>query len=211
MKLKKNEIQFIDNYLKKGGIKYWDVRLEMVDHLVSDIENYEDATDFETAFNHSLVNAGWDKNLEAVHMQSWKSTNKIYRKMHFVEILKLLKNPATLIGFVAFYLLFNRIAVIFSEYIKLVAFMVLLVPILVLLYESLKMWRKKLGKSVNMQYGLFYFSFGLIMINLPLQLLPKSHLHLWLPFLMTVYLLMMVAGYKVYKYAYKKMLKLKCL
>lgn len=211
MKLTKEDVQFIDNYLKKGGIKYWDVRLEMVDHLVSDIENYKGAADFETAFNHSLVNAGWDKNLEAVNTQSWKSTNKIYRKMHFDEILKLLKNPSTLFGFIAFYLLLNRIAIVFSEYIKLVAFTVLLVPLLVLLYESVKTWRKKLGKSVNMQYGLFYFSFGLIMTNLPLQLLPKSHLYVWLPLIMTVYLLMMVAGYKVYKYAYKKMLKLKCL
>lgn len=38
MKLTKNQIQYIDNYLIKLKIKYVDVRLELIDHLASDFE-----------------------------------------------------------------------------------------------------------------------------------------------------------------------------
>lgn len=39
MKLTKEEIQFIDNYLIKNEVKYWDVRLELLDHIVSAVED----------------------------------------------------------------------------------------------------------------------------------------------------------------------------
>ena len=38
MKLNKDQIATIDDYLKKNGVKYWDVRLEMIDHLASKLE-----------------------------------------------------------------------------------------------------------------------------------------------------------------------------
>ncbi len=39
MKLIKEEIQFIEEYLIKNGVKYWDVRLELLDHIVSAVED----------------------------------------------------------------------------------------------------------------------------------------------------------------------------
>ncbi len=39
MKLTKSEIQFIDNYLIKNEVKFWDVRLELLDHIVSAVED----------------------------------------------------------------------------------------------------------------------------------------------------------------------------
>lgn len=39
-KLTKQDIQFIDSYLKKRGIKYLDVRVELIDHLSTDFEEY---------------------------------------------------------------------------------------------------------------------------------------------------------------------------
>ncbi|MDH7913690.1 hypothetical protein [Winogradskyella sp. SYSU M77433] len=209
MKITKEQIQHVDNYLKNEGIKFWDVRLEMVDHLVSDMENYSGSADFQTVFRQSLINANWYKNLKEINVQSWKSTNKLYRKKHFTEMVNLVKQPKSLIGFVLFYLIFSRVTVVFSEVSETISLIVLAAPILILIYESAKAWRKKLGRSVNMQYGLFYFSFGLIMINLPLELLPKEYLNLLLPLIMTFYLLMMTAGYKVYIYAFNKALKLK--
>lgn len=209
MTCSKAQIQHIDNYLNKRGIKYWDIRLEMIDHLVSNIEGFKGSVDFETAFKQSLINAGWDKNLKEVNTQSWKTTNKIYRKMHFDEIVNLLKTPKSLILFLVVYVLLKQLVVVFPEHLKEIALVVILTPLVVLVYESIKSWRNKLGKSVNMQYGFFYFAFGLQMVFLPLQLLPKTHKTIWLPILLTVYLLVEVAGYKVYKYAYNKMLKLK--
>lgn len=39
MKLTKQEIKFIDNYLIKNGVKFWDVRLELLDHIISAVED----------------------------------------------------------------------------------------------------------------------------------------------------------------------------
>jgi len=38
MILSKEQIVFIDDYLKSKSLKYWDIRLEMVDHLASKLE-----------------------------------------------------------------------------------------------------------------------------------------------------------------------------
>ncbi|GAB5563408.1 MAG: hypothetical protein Wins2KO_04710 [Winogradskyella sp.] len=209
MKLTKAQIQYIDDYLKRKGIQYWDVRIEMVDHLVSDIENYSGAADFETLFQRSLKNTNWDGNLETVHIQSWKYTNMMYRKMHFQEILKCLKNPKYLIGFAMLYLMFYWVAFKFPEALKTVAFIVFALPMVVMLIELIKSLIKKLGKSVNMQYGFFYFSFGIIMLNLPIQFLPKAYSHIWLPIVMTIFLVVMFAGYKVYCFALNRVLKMK--
>jgi hypothetical protein len=46
MKLTKEQIQYIDNRLKKEGIKYWDIRIEMIDHVVSDLEKNAKTSDF---------------------------------------------------------------------------------------------------------------------------------------------------------------------
>ena len=45
-KLTKENIQFIDSYLKKKGVKYLDVRVELIDHL---------STAFEENSNYGLL------------------------------------------------------------------------------------------------------------------------------------------------------------
>ena len=46
MKLTKEDIKIIDNYLKEKNIKYLDIRAELLDHL---------ATEFEEKSNYSLI------------------------------------------------------------------------------------------------------------------------------------------------------------
>ena len=53
MKLVKEEIQFIDNYLIKNGVKYWDVRLELLDHIVSAVEDKMEKNG--VSFNEALI------------------------------------------------------------------------------------------------------------------------------------------------------------
>ncbi|WKB82853.1 hypothetical protein QYR09_07395 [Cellulophaga lytica] len=38
MKLTKEEIEFIDDYLIKNKVKYWDVRMELLDHISNEVE-----------------------------------------------------------------------------------------------------------------------------------------------------------------------------
>ncbi|RED46427.1 hypothetical protein DFQ10_101197 [Winogradskyella eximia] len=53
MKLTKEEIQFIDNYLIKNEVKFWDVRLELLDHIVSAVE--DKMTNDGISFNEALL------------------------------------------------------------------------------------------------------------------------------------------------------------
>jgi hypothetical protein len=41
MKLTANNIKFIDRYLENSGVKYFDIRVEMVDHIASALEDRE--------------------------------------------------------------------------------------------------------------------------------------------------------------------------
>ncbi|RED46428.1 hypothetical protein DFQ10_101198 [Winogradskyella eximia] len=45
MNLTKENIQFIDTYLEQSDVKHIDIRMEMVDHVASEIENRIDAGD----------------------------------------------------------------------------------------------------------------------------------------------------------------------
>jgi len=53
MKLTKKEIQFIDNYLIKNEVKFWDVRIELLDHIVSAVE--DKMTNDGVSFNEALL------------------------------------------------------------------------------------------------------------------------------------------------------------
>lgn len=53
MKLTKQEIKFIDNYLIKNEVKFWDVRLELLDHIVSAVE--DKITNDGISFNEALL------------------------------------------------------------------------------------------------------------------------------------------------------------
>jgi hypothetical protein len=58
-KLTKDDIQFIDNYLYNSEVVFTDIRLEMVDHVASEIEflmNNEDTREFYYVFKDYMVN-----------------------------------------------------------------------------------------------------------------------------------------------------------
>ena len=38
LKLTKEQITYIDDYLKHHKVKYWDIRIELLDHIVTTVE-----------------------------------------------------------------------------------------------------------------------------------------------------------------------------
>lgn len=56
-KLSKEEIQFIDTYLENSGVKHADIRMEMVDHVASGIEEVlvDDSNSFYDTFKAYMV------------------------------------------------------------------------------------------------------------------------------------------------------------
>jgi hypothetical protein len=57
MKLTKQQIQFIDNYLQKADIIFVDIRAEMTDHIASAVEEkmQHENLDFYLAFKYYMI------------------------------------------------------------------------------------------------------------------------------------------------------------
>src|SRR5690606_15344035 len=57
MKLSNTELQFIDNYLKNSDVKYFDIRMELADHIASAVEEkmQKENMDFYEAFKEYMV------------------------------------------------------------------------------------------------------------------------------------------------------------
>lgn len=53
MKLSEQQIQYINNYLQRSGLKYWDVRMEILDHIVVAVEEKMQQSD--ALFKEALI------------------------------------------------------------------------------------------------------------------------------------------------------------
>lgn len=61
MKLTKEQIEKVDNYLEEKQLNYIDLKHEVLDHILSDIENLTEKISFENAFKITILK--WDKHL----------------------------------------------------------------------------------------------------------------------------------------------------
>lgn len=60
MKLSKEKIQYIDAYLERSGVTYWDVRAELLDHFVTGVEQKmtDETLEFEEALEEITIAFG---------------------------------------------------------------------------------------------------------------------------------------------------------
>lgn len=102
MKLSPEEIQFIDNYLKKSEVIYVDIRCEMVDHVATAVENKMDIgnLDFYEAFKQYMVA---NKKELLKNKGSWS----IFSKSVIVAFLKFTVNPLRLVIAALLFLFFS--------------------------------------------------------------------------------------------------------
>ena len=69
VKLSNDQVEHIENYLKHHEIRYWDVRFELLDHIICDVERFmEDGLEFEIAleevhksFGNKVLFYAWEK------------------------------------------------------------------------------------------------------------------------------------------------------
>ncbi len=99
MKLTKEQIGFIDNYLKNSGINYIDIRYEMVDHIATELEI--NLADYKGGALHNDIfrehfKAYMVKN-KAQFLASNKQFAKTARKRAFKLILKNIVRPTSLL------------------------------------------------------------------------------------------------------------------
>ena len=110
MRLTNEEIQFIDNYLDNSDVVYADIRMEMVDHVASEIETKIDAgdmRDFYYVFKDYMVeNKG---KLLNDNKKFLKSADKKILKATLKELLKPLTIGIFVLAFLGFYTAFNHL------------------------------------------------------------------------------------------------------
>ena len=86
--LTKEEIQFIDNYLKNSGVEYIDTRAEVVDHVASEIENRfieNNTSDFYEEFKMYMIQHK-KALLKNIHKYRWSLDKKILKQV-FVNLI----------------------------------------------------------------------------------------------------------------------------
>ncbi|MFY9243794.1 MAG: hypothetical protein WAO74_12290 [Polaribacter sp.] len=208
MELTKNQIQQIDNRLKSGGIKYWDLRLEMIDHIATDLEQNSKRDDFNKELNNSLKRIGYFYKLSATNTQGWQNVNKFYRKKYLDNIKTYLKSPLILLlialSIVINYFLFDYLPIKTFKLINFSGYIIVSIPFFIL---TTKLWFKKYGKSVHLDYGIFYFGFALIMLNLPLLIsdyLDVFYQKIFLILLLPFFTLATFSGYQLFKESIEK-------
>ena len=98
------QITYIDDYLKHHKVKYWDIRIELLDHIVTTVEekieqgiSFDDAMiEVHKSFGNSMK-MFWNSGIEYgifVNSDGYKDLvqtkreqiNKKYRKLYYSEI-----------------------------------------------------------------------------------------------------------------------------
>lgn len=107
MKLTKQQIQEIDSYLIACGVKWYDVRIELVDHFANTLEEKLEenpALDFKKAIisvHRKFGNEGFKKLLET----KTKAVEKQFYKQLFKYLKSFFKFPKIIISISVFYVL----------------------------------------------------------------------------------------------------------
>ena len=162
MSLSSENIKFIDNYLKNSEVIYYDIRMEMLDHVATAVEQKMQAEnlDFYDAFKSYMV----------VNKKEILKGNKfwsIYSKDTILNFLKFLIHPIMILISVSFYFFYKNVAVsnYFSESFtirNLFFVFMIIVAFLQLIYFHLILKQRffvleKLGGLLNIIYYLQMF------------------------------------------------------
>ncbi|WP_158975103.1 hypothetical protein [Cellulophaga sp. L1A9] len=107
MKLNREQIHFVDTYLKNSEIEFIDVRMEMVDHVASEVEAKIEAEnlDFYNAFkNYMVIN-------KKVYLKENRKFVKITDKRILKEIIFFYQKPAYALIFIAMFSFLKIVAI----------------------------------------------------------------------------------------------------
>ena len=228
MELTKQQIQYIDYRLENEGIKYWDILIEMLDHVVSDIENQLKPKNIKNEFNEivteSFIALGWKENfngggLDHINKENFKNIAKKRREVYKKEFKLFFKNNIQVVFLLLFFVLyFLTSTLITHKQFVIVSYVIFLLPFFCFIYEGIKLWKKKLGKSFYKDQGLnsLYFSFAffnVFMVAMKSEgqdfAIPVEYQKIVLFIILPTHLLLSIIGYKTYKKVIAEVEKMK--
>jgi len=195
MKLTKEQITYIDDYLKHHKVKYWDIRIELLDHIVTTLE---DKLDKGISFDDAMIEVHksfgnkmtmyWNSGIEygifangfgfkSLVQNKKIEINKKYRKLYHKEIgsfFKSFKNVGLLfLVFLIEFYISKQIDISLFKKINLILF---ISPIIIFYIYSFRNYMMK-KRSINMQYSLSYVTISFLLFQFVLQSInPESFL-----------------------------------
>lgn len=163
MELTKQQIQDIENRLIKNGVKFWDIRIEMLDHVVSDVEKrMQLGEQFDDAIQNSFISLGWNGSFQDVIARKQKQFNKFYNseikggfKAFFTNFTALIVY-FSLIGFL--YLFLDNDFIVKIVFTLIIAFFIAVVGFGLFHY-------KKVFKSASLLASFTFLSLSLSLLN----------------------------------------------
>lgn len=183
MKLTKEEIQYIDNYLIKSKVKYWDVRVELLDHIASAVEekieeegisfneallevhqSFGNSTEVYGIYHGKLLKEGLyaDNNgFKKFERQKQKSIGRKLRLQHWQELKQLFITPKFLLEYVAFGII-NYYG--FNFYPKVFVVVILLLLMVPLFYSALHSINNNISKrslNITMSSGIIMLAWSI--------------------------------------------------
>jgi hypothetical protein len=180
MELSKKQIKHIDHRLENEGIKYWDIRIEMLDHVVSDVEKRLKPTNSEHQFKElvqdSFVTLGWKENFNGGGFEKMLASRlKMYNKnqhkkfaKYFIEIFSNFKFILGILslGVAVLYFQENKPAL------KILFYILFGLYIAFMLRFAIKY---KVLNSARLAYAIVYATFPITIFNLIIYI-PKVFL-----------------------------------
>ncbi|WP_051263686.1 hypothetical protein [Tenacibaculum ovolyticum] len=145
MELTKEQIQRVEKYLDKKGVKFIDFRIEIFDHIISQIEQQLaiDNADFKTIF-HQVTNQ-WNKQLDET--SSWLLGLTYTAPKIVIKKAKKVFTPYFIISFLPFLITFIpallKKKIIINETIGYLTFSFIITFLLVSLFYTFKIWKSK--------------------------------------------------------------------
>lgn len=127
MKLTKENIVFIDNYLQNSGVFYYDIRLEMLDHVATAVEEKmeEESLDFYEAFKSYMI----ENKKELMKQNNTEGLNYAALPKFGKFLLRPFQILIFAFSFLVYYLLFQKFEIreIFLNSVYVVLFLVVVV------------------------------------------------------------------------------------
>jgi len=171
MKLNKTQINYIEKRLVKAGVKYWDIRIELLDHIVSELEhNLKNSNDFKKEVQNSLISFGYNGSFEKVVCERLRTINKKIRKKYFKEVVRLFQKRISLITMtVLFFMYFYVYQFLNTSVFKYISLFLLFAPFVIFLTQFTYILLKR-EKSGILLYGNFYVFLSFLILNMFIQL-----------------------------------------
>ncbi|MFK5889120.1 MAG: hypothetical protein QM486_00135 [Flavobacteriaceae bacterium] len=207
MTLSKEQIVFIDDYLKSKRLKYWDIRLEMVDHLASKLEQEPNLILDEALLKQEFGDLFKIQKTSQIIAGGIK---KKYRKLVFKEVKLFLTHSIGWV-FLSFFYILEYLIFRYSNnnlFIKTNIAIIILSLLPIALFSVKNIVQKNRSKHLELAATNVTLSFSLI--NFPIMMLlflnPEGTIldsnKFWLTlFLMTIvpiHLLFTYCGFKFY-------------